>query len=55
VNYTGMTTDSMANRLVVSSAEQPGTAPRIRCLVSVEGLTLKGSLRNLRNGPLPQA
>jgi hypothetical protein len=54
VEYTRMTVSGMENRIVASYAERTvQSRPEMRCLIRAEGLTLDGSLRNLRNGELP--
>ncbi len=55
-DYTRMTMSGMENRLVAESAERTADGVhQTRCLVRVEGIVLDGTLRNLRNGQLPQA
>lgn len=56
VAYARMTVSGMENRLIAESAERTSSGRRqARCLVRVEGITLNGSVRSLRNGPLPMA
>lgn len=56
VAYTRMTVAGLENRLVAGFAErQVGAAREMRCLVRVEGVSLNGSLRDLKNGQLPLA
>jgi hypothetical protein len=55
-DYTRMTMSGTENRLVAESAERTADGVnQTRCLVRVEGIVLDGTLRNLRNGQLPQA